>query len=209
MQPDAESKRIILDLLNSVQRDGGQSQRRRASEFGVAVGLVNAYLKFCIKKGYVKVRRFPARRYSYLLTPKGFAEKSRLTIMHLSNSLTFFRQARSDCATVFEEAASRDWKRVLLAGATEVAEISTLSALESGVAIAGVVDPTCGSKTFMRFPVFSSFQAVDGKFDGVVVTDIKTARKTFADAVAHCGEHRVLVPSLLSISPLPKAEAAQ
>ena len=71
--------RIVLSLLNSVD-DGAQSQRRIAEELGIALGLVNAYLKRCVKKGLVKVSQAPARRYAYYLTPQGFAEKSRLTV---------------------------------------------------------------------------------------------------------------------------------
>ena len=58
----AENERILLDLLNSVERDGGQSQRRLASELGIALGLVNAYLRRCVKKGLVKATEAPARR---------------------------------------------------------------------------------------------------------------------------------------------------
>src|SRR5690349_8309728 len=86
--------RILLGLLESVERDGGQSQRRIASELGIALGLVNAYLKRCVKKGLVKVSEAPARRYAYYLTPQGFAEKSRLTVEYLSHSFSFFRQAK-------------------------------------------------------------------------------------------------------------------
>ena len=57
-----EPSHIMLGLLESVDRDGGQSQRARASEFGVALGLVNAYLKRCVRKGLVKVKEAPARR---------------------------------------------------------------------------------------------------------------------------------------------------
>src|ERR1700683_182480 len=93
----SEDERILLDLLNSVERDGGQSQRRLASELGIALGLVNAYLKRCVKKGLIKVTHAPARRYMYYLTPQGFAEKSRLTAEYLSSSFSFFRRAQSDC----------------------------------------------------------------------------------------------------------------
>src|SRR5216117_514816 len=92
--------RIMLDLLESVERDGGQSQRRLASELGIALGLVNAYLKRCVKKGLLKVNQAPARRYVYYLTPQGFAEKSRLTVEYLSYSFRFFRQAKADCAAL-------------------------------------------------------------------------------------------------------------
>src|ERR1700757_3071756 len=96
--------RIVLGLLNSVESDGARSQRRIAAELGIALGLVNAYLKRCVKKGLVKVHDAPARRYAYYLTPQGFAEKSRLTVQYLSDSFSFFRLAKADCAHVFEAA---------------------------------------------------------------------------------------------------------
>src|SRR5271168_5328050 len=110
-----ENERILLDLLNSVERDGGQSQRRLASELGIALGLVNAYLRRCIKKGLVKVNAAPARRYIYYLTPEGFAEKSRLTVEYLSVSFGFFRRAKAECSVVFATAAERGFSRLALA----------------------------------------------------------------------------------------------
>src|ERR1700743_1280810 len=95
---DLQDARIVIGLLESVERDGAKSQRRLAAELGIALGLVNAYLKRCIKKGLVKVSEVPRRRYAYYLTPQGFAEKSRLTIESLTSSFSFFRQARADCA---------------------------------------------------------------------------------------------------------------
>src|SRR5450432_3701377 len=99
--PEEDNQRIMLGLLQSVERDGGQSQRRLAAELGIALGLVNAYLRRCIKKGLVKVSEAPARRYAYYLTPHGFTEKSRLTVEYLSSSFSFFRRAKADCAPVF------------------------------------------------------------------------------------------------------------
>ena len=67
----------MLGLLEFVERNGAQSQRHIAAELGIALGLVNAYLKRCVKKGLIKVSSAPARQYAYYLTPQGFAEKSR------------------------------------------------------------------------------------------------------------------------------------
>ena len=106
--PDEDNQRIMLGLLESVERDGGQSQRRLAAELGIALGLVNAYLKRCIKKGLVKVSEAPARRYAYYLTPHGFAEKSRLTVEYLGFSFSFFRRARAECAEIFAMPAIAD-----------------------------------------------------------------------------------------------------
>src|SRR5215468_1944263 len=83
---DLQDDQVVLGLLESVERNGAQSQRHIAAELGIALGLVNAYLGRCVKKGLVKVHNAPARRYAYYLTPQGFAEKSRLTVQFLSDS---------------------------------------------------------------------------------------------------------------------------
>ncbi len=99
---NAEASRIMLGLLDAVEQDRAQSQRHLASELGIALGLVNAYLKRCVKKGLVKIGEAPARRYAYYLTPQGFAEKSRLTVEYLSYSFSFFRQAKTDCSALLQ-----------------------------------------------------------------------------------------------------------
>ena len=63
-EDNAETSRIMLGLLDAVEQDRVQSQRHLASELGIALGLVNAYLKRCMKKGLVKVRQAPARRFA-------------------------------------------------------------------------------------------------------------------------------------------------
>src|SRR5579872_4632175 len=108
---DAANPQILLGLLESVERDGAQSQRRLAGELGIALGLVNAYIKRCINKGLLKVNQVPAGRYAYYLTPHGFAEKSRLTVEYLSYSFSFFRHAREDCAAVLRAAHARGFNR--------------------------------------------------------------------------------------------------
>ena len=47
-------------------------------ELGVSVGLINTLIKRAVKKGLVKVREAPYKRYAYYLTPHGFAKKVRL-----------------------------------------------------------------------------------------------------------------------------------
>lgn len=205
---DSEDPRIILDLLESVGRDGSRSQRVRASEFDVALGLVNSYLKYCVRKGYIKVKRIPARRYAYFLTPKGFAEKSRLTILLLSNSLAFFRQARADYAAVLKAAESRGWTRIALAGASELAEISTLCALETGITITAIVDADFPGDRFIDLPVVRNFEEA-GLFDGVVITDRFAPQQRFDAAVAALGAKRVLAPSLLGLSGTSAPQFAQ
>jgi DNA-binding MarR family transcriptional regulator len=198
---EADKDKILLGLLESVERNGGQSQRHLASELGIALGLVNAYLKRCVKKGLVKVAEVPPRRYAYYLTPQGFAEKSRLTIEYLTSSFSFFRQARADCAKTLATALENGWTRVALAGISDLAEIAVICAFEGGVVIVAVVDANASGASFMGAPIVPSFDALPGPIDAVVITELRTPQQTFAVAAGRLGRARVLAPTLLGIRP--------
>jgi DNA-binding MarR family transcriptional regulator len=204
-----ESSRIMLGLLDAVEQDRAQSQRLLASELGIALGLVNAYLKRCVKKGLVKVRAAPARRYAYYLTPQGFAEKSRLTIEYLSYSFSFFRQAKADCSGLFQAANGRGIKTVLLAGQTDLAEIAALCAKEFGIEIIGIVQEGVTNGEFVGLPLFANFDAVPKAFDAVLITDVIKPNETCKAALARYGHKRVLIPELLRIRVKQPSEAAR
>ena len=193
--------RILLGLLKSVERNEAQSQRRLAAELGIALGLVNAYLKRCVRKGLLKMQRAPARRYAYYLTPRGFTEKSRLTIEYLSYSFDFFREAKFDCRQTLEAARDRGFSRVVLAGRSDLAEIAIICAVESGIDIIAVVDPDIERSRFMGLPTVTSFEQIDRPFDAVLVTDVVNGPTSYEGAVAAVGSERVLLPKLLRISP--------
>lgn len=205
---EPDNARIVLGLLESVERDGGQSQRKLASDLGIALGLVNAYLKRCVKKGLVKIGQAPPRRYAYYLTPHGFAEKSRLTVEYLSRSFSFFRRAREDCSAVLRSAHVRGWTRVALAGVSDLAEIATICALEQGITIVAVVDAKSANDRFVGTPVVKSIAAVPGGFDAVLVTDLQATRESVQALAAELDAGRVLVPALLGIRISPTTESA-
>jgi len=194
---DTEKTRIILGLLDSVSRDGTRSQRHLANDLDIALGLVNAYLRRCVTKGLVKVSQVPARRYAYYLTPKGFAEKSRLTVEFLTSSFGFFRQAKADCALALEAARERKLKRVVLAGRSDIAEITAICALEAGIELVAVVDATLATQQYLGLPVVASFGDVASGFDAIVITDMRSPQGAMDAAVAWIGAERVLVPNLL------------
>jgi DNA-binding MarR family transcriptional regulator len=206
---NAEASRIMLGLLDAVEHDRAQSQRHLASELGIALGLVNAYLKRCVKKGLVKIGEAPARRYAYYLTPRGFAEKSRLTVEYLSYSFSFFRQAKTECSALFQAAKSRGVSKFLLVGRSDLAEIAALCALEQGVEIVGLVQHGATQEQFIGVPVFKAFDAVSTAFDSVLVTEVVNARDAYENAVERFGADQVLVPEMLRVRQSERGEAAQ
>lgn len=190
-QPTDEE--LVLSVLDVVERDPSVTQRSVARELGIAVGLANAYVKRCVHKGLIKVSQVPRRRYAYYLTPQGFAEKSRLTASYLANSFSFFRRAREHCSDVFTTAIARGQRRIVLLGASDLAEICMLVSSEHGVQILGVVrnveNPSQLAKELGAF----------GRPDAVIVTAIDRATAVHDAAVSVLGSERVYAPELLRI----------
>jgi hypothetical protein len=205
MQRDTEQTRIILDLLESVHRDGERSQRNRASEIGVALGLINAYLKIFIRKGYLKARKISARSYRYMLTPKGFREKSRLALLRLSDSLNFVRAIRAEFASLFTEAERRQWTSAVIAGASTLAEICALCALERGIKIVAIVDPGAKTDEMFSMPLYRDFASITEIFSGAVIADLQDPGTALELARAALGPDRVMIPPFLLAS-LPQRE---
>jgi DNA-binding MarR family transcriptional regulator len=191
---------VVLGLLESVDRDEATSQRRLAADLGIALGLVNFYVKRCVKKGLLKVSEAPARRYVYYLTPQGFAEKSKLTVDYLSSSFSFFRQARTDCAQILATAKSRGVGCIALAGLSDLADIVRICALEAGIDIAAIVDPNASATNFGGLPVVKSFSDVVVPFDAVVLTDLATSNATLKALVERFGADKLYVPEMFGIS---------
>lgn len=196
-QSKARQDAITLGVLEAVEADDSCTQRKLASELGIAVGLVNIYLKRCVSKGLVKIKQVPARRYAYYLTPHGFAEKSRLSAEYLSWSLTLFRQARAGCAEALAEARRRQWTRVVLIGAGDLAEIARVCAVDCGVEIVAVVDAGRAGGRMGALPILERLAFVDRPFDGAIATDPGNLPATLEEASKELGAGRVLAVRLV------------
>ena len=197
-----DEAKITLGLLNAIEENSAVTQRSVARDLGIALGLANAYLRRCVRKGLVKVTQVPANRYAYYLTPQGFAEKSRLTAEYLTVSFRFFRRARQDCAASFEECLARGWRRIALAGTGDLGEIAFLCASDLPVAVVGFLDPAAAQSRFLGLPVAAGPDGL-APFDAVIVTDFRDPQATFEALIRTFPAERVLAPTLLGISREP------
>lgn len=203
--------KVALGILALVEADQAVTQKSLAADLGVAVGLVNLYLKRCVKKGLVKVSQAPPNRYFYYLTPSGFLEKGRLTADYLSSSLYYFRNARQQYTDILNLCAKRGMTRVLLCGHSELAEIAVLSAAECEIRLTGLVAPNYDGDVFLGLPVLRSLKAGESA-DCVAITALEGAQEIHEEACAVFGADRVMAPTFLRINsrpvPAPLAEEA-
>jgi DNA-binding MarR family transcriptional regulator len=159
-----------LQILDELSNNDSLTQRDLSSRLGIALGLVNSYIKNLVAKGYLTVKAIPPKRYAYYLTPKGFTEKTRLTYDLLQDYTRVYREARSSLKSLFHDLQSAGVRKIVLAGADEVAEIAYLSLQETNLELLDVVDDAAAGRNFFGRTVKKLEAIRDMRFDIILVS---------------------------------------
>lgn len=183
-------ERVVLHMLSEIADNPRIKQRALATELGIALGLMNTYIKRCVNKGWVRIRQISPKRIVYFLTPEGFIEKSRMVRGYLSNSFSFFRAARTEIEAIFAECHQRGWKKIALIGVGDLADIAKLVAIDTNLEL-------CVARVDDNL----------SHYDAVMITDIQNPQNTFEILNSKVDLHRLLILDLLHIfRPIPNLE---
>ncbi len=91
-----------LRILKTVSAEPDISQRQLAVRLGVSLGKTNFLIKALLEKGLLKAGNFRRAenkfKYVYLLTPKGFGEKVRLTRAYLARKEAEYEALKTEIA---------------------------------------------------------------------------------------------------------------
>ena len=89
-----------FEVLRKIQKKPNTSQRELASELGFSLGKLNYCLKALQKKGFVKIKNFSKNpnkiNYLYILTPKGAAEKTKLTLNFMKRKMKEYDELKKE-----------------------------------------------------------------------------------------------------------------
>jgi EPS-associated MarR family transcriptional regulator len=84
------------DLLRKIKERPVSTQRELASELGFSLGKLNYCLKSLKKKGHIKFKNFQNNKnkinYAYILTPRGLAIKTKLTVNFMKRKMKEYNE---------------------------------------------------------------------------------------------------------------------
>ena len=93
-----------FELLRKLNNKPNASQRELASDLDISVGKLNYVLNELKKKGFIKIKNFKSHPnktgYLYLLTPKGIAEKTKLTINFMRRKLEEYDELKKEISNL-------------------------------------------------------------------------------------------------------------
>jgi hypothetical protein len=203
---DVESHRD-LRVLEAVQQDSRLTQRGLASKLGIALGLANIYLKRMIHKGYIKCVNVQPNRISYLITPRGIAEKARLTYEFMDYSLHLYGEVRQHLREALRECAAAG-QRVAICGSGEAAELAYLSLKESGLDPVAIFD-TAGGGDFLGIRVLPIAEHGAVEFDLIIVATLERSGQQLQALLDVGVPHDKLFPLRKELAPPKKKKSAK
>ena len=90
----------LFETLRNIYRNPSVSQRKLADKLGFSLGKMNYCVNTLKEKGYIKLSNFKENqnksRYVYILTPKGIAEKTNLTINFMKKKMKEYDDLKKD-----------------------------------------------------------------------------------------------------------------
>ena len=95
-----KDKKDHFEVLRKIEQNPSSTQRELAEELGFSLGKLNYCLKALKNKGLVKIENFTKNpnkfNYIYVLTPKGFSEKTKLTINFMKQKIREYDELKSE-----------------------------------------------------------------------------------------------------------------
>lgn len=173
MNNQKASEEIELRILDEFTKEPAITQRALADRLGIALGLVNAYVKRLYKKGHIKIKTLPRNRIKYIITPKGFTEKARLTYSYMHISINHFRDVRRRIEHIYSEMLASGVKNVLLWGDGEIAELCYISMRGLPLSIIGVVGGKRVEHGFFGNHVYEIGEAKGINYDAILVSSLE------------------------------------
>ena len=168
-----------LQILEEIDNSHSPSQRDLARRLDMSLGLVNSFIKRLARKGYLKVTTIPRNRVKYILTPMGFAEKSRLTYEFIQYSFHFYKRALGNFQSLLNELEKKGVKHLVFYGANDLAEIAFISLKATDIKLVGIVDDLRQGRKFLDFTVKSTGELSTLEFDRIIITTVDSKQAIY------------------------------
>jgi DNA-binding MarR family transcriptional regulator len=163
---------IILDLI---EKNKDITQRELAKYLGIAVSMVNMMLDELEKNHYLKRKKYTTKTVEYLLTKHGYERRKLLNIWYLKSSQDIYMSAKDNILVFIQQIITKGYKKILLYGAGEVAEILVRVLNEDKkipLEVLAIIDDNSirHYQDLLQIPIISKDSIVEYKHDGILVS---------------------------------------
>ena len=163
-----------LQFLGEIEHNPKISQRELSHKFGIALGVTNACIKRMAQRGLIKLKGIPPRKIAYYLTPKGFSEKTKLTLSFFSYNIRHYAEMKKQISKKLLEMQNSGIKRIAFYGISDKMEVAYITLQGLDMELVGIADEekNRGKKVF-GYKVVGLKDVSDLNPEAVLITSVK------------------------------------
>jgi DNA-binding MarR family transcriptional regulator len=169
-----------LELLQELEKNPIISQRELSHKFGIALGVTNACLKRMVRRGWIRITGFNHHKIGYYLTPKGFAEKARLSLHLISWTVQHYSALKDIIGRKFLEIQNRGIERIVFYGVSDEMEVAYITLQGVNLELVGIVedeDKMINKKEIFGFKLRDMSVIETMKPDAVLITSLTNQKE--------------------------------
>ena len=129
-----------LNLLQELEKNPIISQRELSNKFGIALGVTNACLRRMVRRGWIRITGFNHHKIGYYLTPKGLAEKTKLTFHLISWTVQHYSALKEIIGKKFLEMQNSGIERIVFYGVSDEMEVAYVTLQGVNLKLVGIVE---------------------------------------------------------------------
>jgi len=163
-----------LRLLEELEKNPIVSQRDLSHKFGIALGVTNACLKRMARKGLIRIRGFNHRKIGYHLTPKGFAEKAKLTLHLITYIVQHYSELKKIISQRLLEMQRDGLQRIVFYGVSDEMEVAYITLQGVNLKLVGIVedDEKMTPRIIFGYELEPVSRVQELKPDGILITSL-------------------------------------
>lgn len=165
-------------ILDMIEKNAHVTQREISQEIGIAVSMVNSYLDEYEKDKLIKRKKHSTKSVEYLITKKGEERRKLLNIWYLKSSHDIYLSAKDNITKFLNQIIDKGFKKILLYGAGEVAEIMLRVMNDDNklpLEVLAVVDddPNKKGHIVVNIPIINKEDISNFSHDGILISSYK------------------------------------
>ncbi len=163
-----------LELLQELEKNPIISQRELSHKFGIALGVTNACLKRMVRRGWIRITGFNHHKIGYYLTPRGFAEKAKLTLHLVSWTVQHYSALKDLIGRRLLEMQNKGIERIVFYGVSDEMEVAYVTLQGVNLKLVGIVEDEdrVSQKELFGFEVKDLSQIGVLQPDAVLITSL-------------------------------------
>lgn len=168
--PTSELKELLL--LQHIEENPETTQKQISKVISGAVSMVNLYIERLEEKKYLLRDYKTSKTVHYKITKEGIKRKKYLEITYLNELLNLYRRAEENVEKFLGELEDRGYKKILLYGGGEVAEImlKVIADKNKNLSIVGVIDDYSDKDQLLGNKLYKREYINTIEHDGIVIT---------------------------------------